>query len=215
MRDTLESLLGGRFICRHSSPELYSQLCDASYARAVDQALQPLGRTLGWLGSIEQPSAFFSRFVSLSYANDRIAAAEEFKHIRDAIWPVVEFIQLCARAGRGDVCLAPGEEVHTAQLLAQVENSSICGDQLRDLAGHAFFRRSKRGDSHSEKLSVVLKTMEEAGFLVRKGVGSSIFVATGKMAYIYRAMSWIVEHQRLVPDDESDAASDTQSEFIL
>ncbi|MNU10921.1 hypothetical protein D3C72_2583780 [compost metagenome] len=61
----------------------------------------------------------------------------------------------------------------------------------------------------------MLKTMEEAGFLVRKGVGSSIFVATGKMAYIYRAMSWIVEHQKLVPDDESDAAGDTQSEFIL
>jgi hypothetical protein len=35
------------------------------------------------------------------------------------------------------------------------------------------------------------------------------------MAYIYRAMSWIVEHQKLVPDDESDAAGDTQSEFIL
>ncbi|MCE0877413.1 hypothetical protein [Pseudomonas monteilii] len=215
MREVLENLLAGRFICRYSAPELYSELCSVSYARAIEQALQPLGRTLGWLGSVEQPSAFFSRFVNLSNANDRAAASEEFKHIRDAIWPVVEFIQLCARAGRGDACLAPGEEVHTAEILTQVENSSICADQLRDLAGHTFFRKSKRGESHSEKLSVVLKTMEEQGFLVRKGAASSIYVATGKMAYLYRAMSWIVEHQKLVPADESDAASDTQSELIL
>lgn len=215
MRDALESLLAGRFICRYSAPELYNQLCNATYARSIEHALQPLGRTLGCLGDLEQPSAFFSRFVNLTHPKDRAAASDDFKRIRDAIWPVVEFIQLCARAGRGDACLAPGEEVFTAELLNQVESSTICADLLRDLAGHTFFRKSKRGESHSDKLSVVLKTMEEEGYLIRKGTASSIYIATGKMAYLYRAMSWIVEHQKLLPEAEIEPAGDAQSEFIL
>jgi hypothetical protein len=57
--------------------------------------------------------------------------------------------------------------------------------------------------------------MEEEGYLIRKGTASSIYIATGKMAYLYRAMSWIVEHQKLLPEAEIEPAGDAQSEFIL
>lgn len=135
----------------------------------------------------------------MSDPRDRLAATDELKQVRDQIAPVLEFIQLCARAGRGDICLAPGEELYFGELLSQLEHHTVCRDQLRDLAAHSFFSRVKNADDYKDKLSAVLKIMVETGYLARKGAESSIYVATGKMGYLYQVMTWIVENQRLLP----------------
>lgn len=214
MREVLEGLMGGLFYCRYSHPRLYAQLCKAEFAQEVDEALRPFGRTLGRLGSAEEPTAFFSRYENLADSGDRADAAEELKRIRDQIWPVLEFIQLCARAGRGDACLAPGEELSFGELLSQIEQHLACREQLRDLAVHALFSRAKNSDDNKDKLSVVLRAMAEAGYLVRKGSESSIYVATGKMGYLYQVMSWIVENQQLLPP-ETDVGADQQKSMPL
>lgn len=211
MRDILEPLLGGQFYCRYSTPAVYNKLCDAVFAREVDGALGPLGRVLGHLGEEGEPTAFFARYVDLSDPRDRLAATEELRQIRDQIAPVLEFIQLCARAGRGDICLAPGEELYFGELLSQLEHHTVCREQLRDLAAHSFFARVKNADDYKDKLTAVLRIMIEAGYLVRKGAESSIYVATGKMGYLYQVMTWIVENQRLLPATAEDGVDQQKS----
>lgn len=215
MRDVLERLLSGQFFCRYSSPQIYSELCKPELSQAVNGALKPFGRALGTLGSDGEPTAFFARYLDLSDAGDVQAATEELKQIRDQISPVLEFIQLCDKAGKGDTCLAPGEEICFGELLSQLEHHTVCRDQLRDLAAHSFFARVKNAEDYKDKLTAVLKVMVEAGYLVRKGVESSVYVATGKMGYLYQVMAWIVEHQQLLPEASEDTSGDQQKSMPL
>lgn len=211
MRDILEPLLDKQFFCRYSAPTVFSKLCDSRFAAEINDALRPFWRRLSCLGEEGDPTAFFAGYIDLSDPRDRLAATEELKQVRDQIAPMLEFIQLCARAGRGDICLAPGEELHFGELLSQLEHHTVCRDQLRDLAAHSFFSRVKNADDYKDKLTVVLKIMVEAGYLVRKTAESSIYVATGKMGYLYQVMTWIVENQRLLPDAGDEGADQQKS----
>jgi len=205
MRAILEDLIAGRFFCPYSGREAYEQLRQPEFAAAIEAALRPFGRALAHLGEGDDVTAFFARYVDLSDSGDRREAMEELKCIRDQIMPVLDFIHLCGRAGQGDVCLSPGEEVSFGGLLMHIDQFPVARDQLRDLCVYPMFTRVKAVEGNKEKLAVVFKVLVDAGYLVRKGVESSLYVATGKMGYLYHMVSWIADSQKLLPAEEPEA----------
>ncbi|RIJ06632.1 hypothetical protein DXT77_28820 [Pseudomonas sp. 91RF] len=205
MRAILEGLIAGRFFCPYSSREVYEQLRQPEFAAAIEAALRPFGRALAHLGEGDDVTAFFARYVDLSDSGDRREAMEELKCIRDQIMPVLDFIHLCGRAGQGDVCLSPGEEISFGGLLMHIDQFLVARDQLRDLCVYPMFTRVKVVEGNKEKLTVVFKVLVDAGYLVRKGVESSLYVATGKMGYLYHMVSWIADSQKLLPAEEPEA----------
>jgi hypothetical protein len=206
MRAILEGLIAGRFFCPYSSREVYEQLRQPEFAAAIDAALRPFGRALAHLGEGDDVTAFFARYVDLSDSGDRREAMDELKCIRDQIMPVLDFIHLCGRAGQGDVCLSPGEEVSFGSLLMHIDQFPVARDQLRDLCVYPLFARVKAVEGNKEKLAVVFKVLVDTGYLVRKGAESSLYVATGKMGYLYHVVSWIADSQKLLPSEEPEAA---------
>lgn len=204
MRKILEGLISGHFFCPYSNQSVYEQLRKPDFAEAINAALQPFGRTLGFLESEDDATAFFARYENLSDPDDRKDASEELKRIRDQIMPVLDFIHLCVRAGRGDSSLSPGDEISFGELLTHVDQSPVSRDQLRDLSVYPMFARVKNVEGNKEKLNVVMKGMTEAGYLVKKGDESSLYIATGKMGYLYQIMSWIADSQKLLPSDVDD-----------
>lgn len=213
MRKVLEGLIDGQFFCPYSNRDVYEQLRQPEYAAAIDVALRPIGRALARLGEGEDVTAFFARYVDLADSGDRREAMEELKRVRDQIMPVLHFIHLYSRAGQGNVCLSPGEEVSFGELLMPVDQFQVAREQLRDLCVYPMFSRVKTVDANKEKLTVVFKGLVEAGYLVPKGAESSLYVATGKMGYFYQVVSWIADSQKLllaedVEPDESQVTGE-------
>lgn len=200
LRDVLHKLLSGSFICQYTYPELHRQMRDADFAEAVENALAPLGRKLATLGEPEAPDTFFARYVDLTEAVDRDAATAQLVELRDQLRPCLEFIRLINRAGRIETCLAPGDTISFADMLDSIENHVTYRTQLWDLSGYDFFSKSKSGKDNKDRLSLVLRALADAGYLVKRSSESANYVATGKMGYVHTILAWIAEYNSLSLD---------------
>ncbi|MDI2590184.1 hypothetical protein POF45_01900 [Pseudomonas sp. 681] len=200
LRDVLHKLLSGSFICQYTYPELHRQMRDADFAVVVENALAPLGRKLATFGEPEAPDTFFARYVDLTEAVDRDAATAQLVELRDQLRPCLEFIRLINRAGRSETCLAPGDTISFADMLDSIENHVTYRTQLWDLSGYDFFSKSKSGKDNKDRLSLVLRALADAGYLVKRSSESANYVATGKMGYVHTILAWIAEYNSLSLD---------------
>ncbi|WP_455233200.1 hypothetical protein [Geopseudomonas aromaticivorans] len=217
LRDALELLLAGEFICPFSHPDLHRAMRAPGMAEEISAALAPLGRTLGTLGEEDTPDTYFAQYADLHHPRDRAAATAQLVIVRDQLKPCLEFIRLFSQAGRSDACLAPGETISFADLLDAIERHVTYRDQLRDLSGHEFFSKSKSGKDNKDRLSLVLKALCEAGYLARRNSESANYVATGKMGYVYKLLAWLAEYHQLsaLPAESEDAGASAQGGLAL
>lgn len=204
IRDVLEILLSGGFVCQYAYPELHRHLRAPGVEEEVRAALAPLGRELGTIGERTSPDTYFARYADLSASMDRAAASSQLVQMRDQLKPCLEFIRLFNRSGRTDACLAPGDTVSFSDLLDAIENNVTYRDQLRDLSGHEFFSKSKNAKDNKERLALVLRPLAEAGYLVKRSSESANYVATGKMGYFYMILGWVAEFSSLSMEPEPD-----------
>lgn len=208
IRQVLEVLLGGGFICQYAHPELHRQMRTPGFAEEITLALAPLGRTLGTIGEVETPDTYFARYIDLTEPTDRAAATLQLVAVRDQLRPCLEFIRLISRAGRSDICLAPGDIVSFADLLDSIEGHITYRDQLWDLSAHELFSRSKNGKTINDRLTLVLRALADAGYLVKRSSESANFVATGKMGYIFMLLAWIAEFNKVSLDVDAGHDAD-------
>lgn len=210
LREVLEVLLAGGFICQHAYPELHRQMRAPGFFDEVRGALVPLGRELGTIGEVETPDTFFARYVELNEPIDRSAATAQLVSIRDHLKPCLELIRLLNRAGRSDTCLAPGDVIDFADMLDSIEHHVTYRDQLWDLSGYELFSKSKSGKDNKDRLSLVLRALADAGYLVKRSSESANYVATGKMGYIFMVLAWLAEYNNLSLGVDSNAAAGEQ-----
>ena len=210
LRDTVETLLNGGFICFVSAPENFRQLCDPAFARSVTAALAPLGRSLSVVGDHDSPDAFFAALTSLEETRDRAHAIRSLTAMRDQIAPCIEFFRLLDQAGGNNLSLVAGGELPLAKLLDTIESHEPYRDQLRDLSGLKLFDTSRNAKDTNERLNRVLKVMQDEGYLVRRSNESSVFVFTGKLAYLQQILGWLADHHDCPVDDVSPDSASTQ-----
>ncbi|YCH20236.1 hypothetical protein M1D96_13960 [Pseudomonas sp. D1-3] len=212
LRTCLEVLLNSEFICVHRSRELFRCLQDPVFRAEVEAALQPLGRTLGALGDESSPDVFFARYTKLDSSVDVESARAMLVSIRDQVRPCVEFIQLSIHAGRSDSHLEPGDEISFSALLEAIEEQSVYKDRLRDLASFDMFNRAKSAKDNKDRLSIILKAMADAGYVVKRDGESANYIATGKMAYLHQVIGWIADYYIEGSQDEQESLVDGQAQ---
>lgn len=207
IREVLEILLAGGFICQYAYPELHRQMREPGFSDEVRSALAPLGREVGAIGEVETPDTYFARYVDLDESVDRAAASSQLVSVRDQLKPCLEFIRLINRAGRNDTCLAPGDTISFADMLDSIEHHVTYRDQLWDLSAHEMFSKSKSGKDNKDRLTLVLKALADAGYLVKRSRESANYIATGKMGYIYMVLAWLAEYNQISLETDADASS--------
>lgn len=211
LRDTVESLLDGRFICYVSAPDSFRQLNDPAFARQVSEALAPLGRSLSCVGEADSPEAFFAAMINLEDTRDQQHARRSLTTIRDQIAPCIDFFRLLDQAGGNNLSLVAGGELPFAKLLDAIESHEPYRDQLRDLSGLKLFDSSRNAKDSGDRLNRVLKVMQDEGYLVRRTSESSVYVFTGKLAYLQQILGWLADHHDCAIDETNhDGASSTQ-----
>lgn len=192
LRTTCHLLLGQTFICPITYPELFQLLRDEHFANAVAQVLNPLGYKLSQVGDPNSPEVFFCALLGIDDLRERQHAEKRLLEMRDQIGAFIEFFRLVDHAGQGGVI--SGGEVSFSRLLSAIENHPPYLDQLRDLQGLKLFESSRNAKDNADRLSRVLKVMQDQGYIVRRSTDSTIYAFTGKMAYLQRIMGWMADH---------------------
>lgn len=203
LRDTLEALLDGRFICAVSTPDLFRQLRDRGFTKQVNSALTPFGRSLAIVGNEEHPEAFFAGMVNLDLPNDRAHAIRSLTAMRDNIEPCIAFFALLDQAGGNNLSLIVGGDLPFAKLLDAIESHEPYREQLRDLSGLKLFDTTRNAKDTADRLAKVLKIMQEEGYLVKRSNESSVYVFTGKLAYLQQILGWLADHHGLSVEESS------------
>lgn len=208
LRECLEILLRGGFICPFSQPDLHQAMLDQDLAVRVKQGLLPLGRVLAYIGDEAAPDTFYAGYASLDSPQDRQSVASELTWLRDQIKPLLDFIRLYSRAEGSDVYLAPGEEVSFSRLIEAIEANTTYAEMLRDLAGHQIFRRISSARDNKDSLGRALEALTDEGFLVRANTQSANFVVTGKMGYVFMALEWVAAYHEIAePENRHELAA--------
>lgn len=214
LRETCHLLLRQAFICPSTHPALFSELRGEEFAEAVRAVLNPLGYQLSWVGDDDSPEVFFSALTSLNDAEERKHAESSLLAMRDQISACISFFRLVDQAGSHQIPVVNGGELPAAKLLAAIEASPPYRDQLRDLQGLTLFSDSRKAKDNSDRLNLVLRTMVHQGYIVRRSIESTVYVFTGKLAYLQRIMGWLADHHNLSVSEKPPATGGYQEGLL-
>ena len=177
LQAALIALLEERFICPVANPELFKALGNKDFYASVERSLTPLGRTLSSIGDNDYPEAYFAALNSLDDKADRGKASAMLVDMRDSIGPCIEFFRLLDQAGGNDISLMVGGDLSYAKLLGAIEANDI-----------------------AERLSKIIKVVQDQGYVIKRSADSTVYVFTGKLAYLQMILGWLADHHQIPID---------------
>lgn len=214
LRDVCHRLLRQEFICPVVHPALFSELLDDDFQFAVSSVLEPLSYQLCWVGDAETPEAFYCALTNLDNNDEYKHAEQGLLAMRDQISACINFFRLVDQAGNHQIAVINGGELPASQLLAAIEKSEMYRDQLRDLQGLPMFSDSRRAKDDNERLSSIIKTMQNHGYLIPRSNEATVYVFTGKLAYLQRMMQWLADHHQLAVETSPERIGGVQEGLL-
>lgn len=204
IRNILEELMAGAFVCSVTNESAYNYLSSGGREK-VNEALLPFDRELAQL---PDNGAFYLVTTDLNNKSDKQAIRKHFEECRDVVEPVVTFLVFISRTNPQSGILTAGQIIRFTQILSSIANNDHHIQQLNQLVTLKLFKTSKQGTD--EKLRAVFRGMVHYGLLIEKNVEEMIFQVTGKLDYIHEVMQFIVDHENIdnteIKDDQTELA---------
>ena len=190
IRETIEKLLRGEFICPITAPKSFKDLEDPKTRRVIDQTLALLNRKVS---STANHSVYFLIWNKVK-DYERTKVITEFNTIRNQLRHIVEFILLIMDASLRDNPLLSGEQISKAELTLQVEKNASLEERLNNLM--LLLTPKKRGTSIAQNIVILLDTLERYGLIIEPIKGAGVYLTTGKIEYIYDVIDFIYAHDK-------------------
>lgn len=202
----IEQLLRGEFICRVTNEDGWRALKNASTRERVESYLNQINRTIASAGEGE---VFFCGYLQLGDAERKVVSSQ-FKDICSALIPLVEWLVLVQEASGQDAPLSEGAPIRLTDLQARIEDTPAFREQLTKLSQYRLFGSSSSNVDGQIKL--VFKRLVELGYLTKPNSEKQIYIATGKLDYLYEVIRFIDETEGLSLEAQAETA--TQRELI-
>ena len=197
----LEKLLSGAFICQISDEDGWRYLKNSGHAQAVEGYLNTLNRTLA---SCADGDVFFAGYQSLG-DDERKVLTNQFQETAAGLLPLVEWLLLVQQAKADDVPLAQGQAIRLPELQTQIEDTPAYKEQLAKIARYRLF-----GSTSSEvdaQLKLVFKRLADLGYLIKPNQEKQIYLATGKVEYLFDVLRFIDETESLSLAEQAEQAA--------
>lgn len=201
LRNMLETLLAGDFICQVSNPKLYQQLQDEATRFKVSETLAELGRHLC---HTEHYEVYYCAYTNLSQTQDAKKVRNQFETIRDQIAPVLSFITLQMKVEGRDAVLVSGDTIKFHDLLSSIEQEQTYLNDLKQLGRYELFKRMLGKTATQERLTIILEILGKEGYLVLTNNESSIYQVSGKIEYFYSCLDFIRDHEQIPLEEEDE-----------
>lgn len=202
----IELLLKGEFICRTTNEEGWRALKNSSTRERVEAYLNQINRTVA---SAAEGDVFFCGYLQLG-DSERKVISSQFKDICQAFIPLVEWLVLVQEASGQDAPLSEGAPVRLTELQSRIEDTPAFREQLAKLSQYRLFGSTSTNSDAQIKL--VFKRLVELGYLVRPNAEKQIYIATGKLDYLYEVIRFIDETEGLSLEAQAETA--TQRDLI-
>ena len=202
----IERLLKGEFICRTTDEESWRALKNSSTRERVESYLNQINRTIGSAGEGE---VFFCGYQQLG-DSERKVISSQFKDICNALIPLVEWLVLVQEASGQDAPLSEGAAVRLTELQTRIEDTPAFREQLAKISHYRLF--GSTSTNVDAQIKLVFKRLVELGYLARPNAEKQIFIATGKLDYLYEVIRFIDETEGLSLEAQAETA--TQRDLV-
>ncbi|WP_028772093.1 condensin complex protein MksE [Shewanella waksmanii] len=202
----IEALLRGEFICKTTNEDGWRALKSASTREHIEQYLNQINRTLAQAGEGE---VFFCGYLQLG-ERERKVISQQFRDICNALTPLVEWLVLVQEANGQDAPLSEGAAIRLTELQSRIEDTPAFKEQLAKISHYRLF-----GSTSSQvdaQIKLVFKRLVELGYLLRPNQEKQIYIATGKLDYLYEVIRFIDETEGLSLELQAETA--TQRELM-
>lgn len=196
----LESLLSGAFICQISDEEAWRYLKSGGNGDKIEAQLNVLNRTLA---SAADGDVFYAAYQSLG-DNERKVLTQQFQEISSHLVPLVEWLLLVQQAQGSDVPVTQSTAIRLSELQGTIEDTPAFSEQLAKISHYKLF--GSTSVSVEGQLKQVFKRLTDLGYLLRPNQDKQIFIATGKIEYLFEVIRFIDETESLSLAEQAENA---------
>lgn len=191
IRETIEMLLRGDFICAITAPQAVTDLEDPASRAQIDAVLATMNRYVASTGS---GTVYFCAWDRIE-KEERNAIRKEFEALRDQLRPIVEFVLLVMDADMRDSPLQAGERISEAELVSRVESNVFLTERAVSIMQIINLRRSS--EPLPQQIHTMLDIMVRHGVVTEQASGSRVFLTTGRLEYVYEVLEFINQHEQI------------------
>ncbi|MBK1723038.1 hypothetical protein [Thiocystis violacea] len=203
----IERLLQGAFICRTTDEDGWRFLTIPGNRDEVDNYLGQLNRQVATVGAGGQGEVFFCGYRQLGDA-ERKVIGQQFRDICQALTPLAEWLVLVQEAAAQDAPLTEGTPVRLNALQTVIEDTPAFREQLARISHYRLF--GSNSPTVDNQLKLVFRRLCELGYLIRPNPEKQIYLATGKLDYLYEVIRFIDEAEGLSLEAQAEVASQGQ-----
>ena len=196
----LELLLSGQFICQISDEDAWRYLKTADNNQAIDSQLNTLNRTLA---TAAEGEVFFAAYQSLG-DSERKVLGQQFQEVASHLQPLVEWLLLVQQAAGSDTPISQSSAIRLTELQASLEDTPAFAEQLEKISRYSLF-----GSTSSQldgQLKLVFKRLTDLGYVLKPNSEKQIYLATGKIDYLYDVIRFIDETEALSLAEQAEQA---------
>lgn len=196
----LEKLLSGAFICQVSDEDAWRFLKTSGNGDKIESQLNVLNRTLA---SAAEGDVFYAAYQSLG-DDERKVLTQQFQEISSHLVPLVEWLLLVQQANGSDVPVTQGSAIRLSELQGTIEDTPAFSEQLAKISHYKLF--GSTSVSVDGQLKQVFKRLTDLGYLLRPNQDKQIFIATGKIEYLFEVIRFIDETESLSLAEQAENA---------
>lgn len=196
----LELLLAGKFICQVSDEDAWRFLKTTGNADKIETQLNVLNRTLA---SAAEGEVYYAAYQTLSEPERKVLGTQ-FQEISSNLLPLVEWLLLVQEAGGSDVPVTQGSALRLNELQSSIEDTPAFAEQLEKISRYRLF--GSTSTQLDGQLKQVFKRLTDLGYLLRPNQDKQIFIATGKIEYLYEVIRFIDETEALSLAEQAEQA---------
>ena len=196
----LEQLLSGVFICQVSDEDSWRFLKTSGNSDKIEAQLNVMNRTLA---SAADGEVFYAAYQTLAEPERKVLGAQ-FQEISANLLPLVEWLLLVQQANGSDVPVTQGSAIRLTELQGTIEDTPAFSEQLEKISRYRLFGSTS---THLDgQLKQVFKRLTDLGYLIKPNQEKQIFLATGKIEYLYEVIKFIDETEALSLAEQAESA---------
>jgi|TARA_B100000745_G_C20122831_1_gene384490 hypothetical protein len=196
----LEQLLSGDFICATSNEDAWTYLQNPQHQQDIEDHLNILNRTLI---RAAEGDVFFAGYQTLGEP-ERKVLQNQFQDLVVSLMPLVEWILLVQEASGSDNPLTRGTPIRLNELQSVIEDTPAFSEQLTKIARSRVFNSVSQ--ALDGQLKLVFRRLVELGYLIKPNSEKAIYIATGKLDYLYEVIRFIDETETLSLTEQAEDA---------
>lgn len=197
----LELLLSGTFICQTSHESAWRYLKAEDNRNKVETQLGILNRTLAIAAEGE---VFYAAYQDLGDEERKILGSQ-FQEIASTLQPLVEWLLLVQQASGSDALVTQGTAIRLGELQTSIEDTPAFAEQLEKISRFSLI--GSQSTQLDGQLKLVFKRLTDLGYVLKPNSDKQIYIATGKVDYLYEVIRFIDETEALSLTEQAEQAS--------